>query len=260
VPNDVRVPKPYNLDLDSFVELNEYEAQPSRFGFNPHARGYQKAAGQRRILLIVMCSGLALISGSLWLCEQLAAWQAILGIVGPLLLVAPMERSWRKSRFCKFCGGRIKSPRARSALVWCPACHNLSDPARITVEPAGRFDITSIDYLVHVDPVVRFLDAVVLHGIKDHAREIRFEPVQHGYKIRFIIQEETYELAPSPGWLASPAAQTVKAIAGLELSTRAQKQEGHIDLVSGGHHVPADVTAEPTSFGQKVTLRFPAEY
>jgi hypothetical protein len=260
MPNDVGVPKSYDFDLNSFVELKEYEAQPSRFGFNPRVRGYQKAAGQRRVLLMVLCSGLALISGSLWFCERLSAWQAVLGIVGPLLLVAAAEWSWRRSRFCRSCGVRTKSPRARSALVWCPVCHNLNDPARITVEPAGRFDITSIDYLAHVDPVVRFLDTVVLMGIKDHAREIRFEPDQRGYKIRCVIQEEIYEFAPSPSWLASPVAQIVKAIAGLELATRDQKQEGHIDVVSGGHHVPTDVIVEPTDFGQKVTLQFPTEY
>ena len=228
--------------------------------FQSSARGYQYAAGQRRFLLVVLCFAAAIISGGLWFCQRLPTWPTMLGIVGPMLLVAVVEWSWRNSRFCKRCGVRTKSPRALAAFVWCPACHSLSDPARITVDPVGQFDITSAAYPGHVDPVLRFLDFVTLWAITDHVREIRFEPEQHAFEIRFVIQEQVYEVMPPPSWAAFPVAQTVKAIAGLEIATCDRRQEGHIDVVSGSHHVATNVIVEPTEFGQKVTLRFLTEY
>jgi type II secretory ATPase GspE/PulE/Tfp pilus assembly ATPase PilB-like protein len=131
----------------------------------------------------------------------------------------------------------------------------LIDPARITVEPAGRFEVTAVAYLC-VDPVVQFLDAVVLLGIKDHSHEIRLAPNGHAYEVRMAVQDKIHELKPAPNWLANPVAQAVKAIAGMDAGQCDRREEGHIHITCGGHDVPTDVVVEPTEFGPKVTLRF----
>lgn len=256
------------LDFDpdkigTWLKFPAYEGEPFRFGFNPHARGYRTAAALRRAVLLAALSALAIVSASLWACGRLAAWQAVLGIAGPLLAVAAVEWSWRRARFCPSCGVRTKSPREASALAWCPACHNLGDPAGISVEPVGQFELVRVEYLGHVDPVVLFLVFVVLKGIRGHAQEIRFEPDEHGYPIRFATQDKVYELEPAPswpGWLATPVAQAVKVIAGLDWETCDRRQDGHIHLRCGGHDIPTDVVVEPAEFGPKVTLRFLFEY
>ena len=96
-----------------------------------------------------------------------------------------------------------------------PACHSPSDPARITIDPVGRFDLTSAAILGHVDPVLRVLDTVMLLAIKDRIREIRFEPKQNAYEIRFVIPDEIYELVPPPSWLHFPIAKPWRPLPGL---------------------------------------------
>lgn len=89
--NDVDVPQ--SDDPGPLVEFEDYEAEPSRYGFNPRARGYRKAAGQRRVLLVVLCLAAALISSSLLLCQRLSAWPAVLGMAVSILVVAAVEWS-----------------------------------------------------------------------------------------------------------------------------------------------------------------------
>jgi hypothetical protein len=244
----------------TLVDFPAYYGSQPRFGSNPCARGYKTAVAVRRAILITVCAAVAIISGSLWACERLAAWQALLGIAVPVLPVVATEWNWRRSRFCRSCGARTKSPREASALVWCPVCHSLSDPARFTVEPIGRFELVKWEYIGHVDPVVRFLDNVLLTGIRSRAQEIRFEPEQPAYRIRFSIRDKMHELEPPPNWLPTPVAQAVKVIAGMDVATCDRRQEGHIHFTCGGHDVPADVVVEPAEFGPRVTLRFTFEY
>ena len=126
------------LKLALPIEFPTCEREPFRFGFNPLARGYRAAVARRRAILIVACVAVAIISASLWACGRLPPWQAVLGIAGPVLPLAAIEWSWRRSRFCKSCGVCTKGPRDARGLVWCPACHSLTDPARVTVEPVGQ--------------------------------------------------------------------------------------------------------------------------
>ena len=93
-------------------------------------------------------------------------------------------------------------------------------------------------------------------AIRDHATEVSFEPKQNSHEICFLISDEIYELVPPPSWLYFQMTQTVKAIAGLDLATCDRRQEGHIDVTSGGHHVPTDTVVEPTEFGQRSRCAF----
>jgi hypothetical protein len=186
-------------------------------------------------------------------------WLAVIGLVAPMMIAATAEWSWRSMRFCKVCGVRTKSPRSPRAFIWCPACHTLCDPAGI-FEPGGRLEITSAFYLGHIDPVLKCTNIAMLLGIKDHAQEIRFEPEQNTFEIRVVVDGQIHEMVPPPSWLHVPVAQAMKILAGLDPATRDRRQEGHVDILCGGHPVPADVLVEPAEFGEKVTLRFTSEY
>ncbi len=74
------------------------------------------------------------------------------------------------------------------------------------------------------------------------------------------LKNEVYDVSPPPAWMHVPMTQTVKAIAGIDLAMSDRRQEGHIDISCGGHPVPAAVVAEPTEFGQTVTIRLLTEY
>ena len=184
----------------------------------------------------------------------------MLGVLLPMLPLAAAEWRWRHSRFCKHCGARTKKPRDAAGLIWCPACHGLADPAALLVEPAGTMTIGGWRYFNHVEPVLESLNLIMLMAIKDSATEIGFEPGHDSFEIRLVVENEVYDLEPPPAWVHVPMTQTVKAIAGIGLAMSDRRQGGHIDIFCGGHLVPAAVVAEPTEFGQKVTIRFLTQY
>ncbi len=248
-----------NSGQDWCTEL--YTTQPCWRGFNPLACGYQKAARRRRFLLAVVCVSMALACVGLWFSQRLRAWQATLGIVVLVLPVVVTEWRWQNSRFCSHCGARTKKPRADTAYIWCPACHSLCDPAGISREPVGQFDVTSARVHGHIDPVLKLLDMILLAAIRDRAEVIRFEQEEHAFEIRSESQGKTYGWVPPPRWTHIPVAQAAKVIAGLDLAVSDRRQTGHIDFHCGGHPIiPADVIIEPAEFGENVTLRFVTEY
>jgi hypothetical protein len=242
-----------------FLEFEEHETEPSRWGFNPRARGYRKAAWHRRICSLALCLTVAIVSLGLWLCGRLPTWLAVVGIVAPMLAATTVEWRWRNSRFCELCGVRTKSPRSPRAFIWWPACHGLCDPAGI-VRYGGRPEITSGCYFGHIDPVLKCTNIVMLLGIKDHAQEIRFEPEQDAFEICVVVDGQVFKMVSPPIWLHVPVAQAIKVLAGLDPATSDRRQEGHIDILCGGHPVPTDVLVEPAEFGEKVTMRFTTEY
>jgi len=203
--------------------------------------------------MAVGCAGL-------WLNQRLRAWQATVGITVLALPLVVTEWSWRHSRFCPHCGAWAKKPRARTAYIWCPACHGLCDPAEISSEPVGQFDITSPRIPSQIDPVLKLFDVCLLAAIEGCSEVVRFEPEENAFEIRSESQGKTYTWVPPPDWMHIPIAQAVKTIAGLDLALSDQRQTGHIDFHCGGHHIPADVIVEPAGFGEKVILQFPTEY
>jgi type II secretory ATPase GspE/PulE/Tfp pilus assembly ATPase PilB-like protein len=92
-------------------------------------------------------------------------------------------------------------------------------------------------------------------AIMEKGREIRFEPDKDDYRIHLAIGDEVYEMVSPPAFIHFPVAQTVKAMAGLDVKNCDKSQEGRIEI-KVPRTVETDVAVEPTEFGQKVVFRF----
>lgn len=238
------------------IEFSEPTPQPRRAGFNPCAVGYRRAALQRRLVLIAVGVTAAVVSGGLLVVGRLSLMHALLGMGLPLVLAAAVEWFWRHTGFCNHCGARTKSPVPETHLIWCPACQDLIDSAAIVMGSVGQFDLTGPDYVNHKDPMVQCLWQTILLACTDNATELRFEPGEGTYDVRVVVDGQAYDLVPPPSWIAFPIAQTMKAIAGLDLTLCDKRQEGRLDILPGWQHIATDVIIEPTPFGPKVVLLF----
>jgi hypothetical protein len=244
------------MNDDLVIEFTEPVLQPRRGGLNPRAAGYRCSALRRTQLIIAVSLAVAIMAA---IFSLVGNWSPAVGepcAVALVLVAAGDLWIWRRTRFCRMCGARTKSPFSSSAVVWCPGCQNLNAPEGILRGPVGTFDLTEPDYLVHSDPVPRFLCTATLLAVRDEAQEIRFEPESNEYAVRIVVGNETYQLEPPPLWLHFPVAQTIKAIAGLDLATCDRRQEGGLAVKVANWSIDTEVVVEPTEFGQKVILRF----
>jgi type IV pilus assembly protein PilB len=124
-----------------------------------------------------------------------------------------------------------------------------------TISTHGGDETAEIQELANQAPVIRFVNLVLLQGVKDRASDIHFEPFENEFKIRYRVDGALYEMAPPPKHLALPVISRIKVIAGLNIAERRLPQDGRIQMPVGGRQIDFRVSTLPTTFGESVVLR-----
>jgi len=124
-----------------------------------------------------------------------------------------------------------------------------------TISTHGGDETAEIQELANQAPVIRFVNLVLLQGVKDRASDIHFEPFENEFKIRYRVDGALYEMAPPPKHLALPVISRIKVISGLNIAERRLPQDGRIQMPVGGRQIDFRVSTLPTTFGESVVLR-----
>ena len=105
-------------------------------------------------------------------------------------------------------------------------------------------------------PVVRFVNKVMLDGIKKGASDIHFEPYEKFFRVRFRQDGILTEIARPPVQLAVKVCARLKVMARLDIAERRIPQDGRIKMkLSKNRAIDFRVNTCPTLFGEKVVLR-----
>jgi len=126
------------------------------------------------------------------------------------------------------------------------------------LEITGGDEETDDDAASDVDdaPVVRFVNKVMLDGIKRAASDIHFEPYEKFYRIRLRQDGVLSELARPPHALAMKVAARLKVMARLDIAERRIPQDGRIKMrLSKNRAIDFRVNTCPTLYGEKVVCR-----
>ena len=105
-------------------------------------------------------------------------------------------------------------------------------------------------------PVVRFVNRIMLDGIRRSASDIHFEPYEKYCRIRFRQDGVLEEIARPPAALATKVAARLKVMARLDIAERRIPQDGRIRMrLPGSRTVDFRVNTCPTLFGEKIVCR-----
>jgi type IV pilus assembly protein PilB len=105
-------------------------------------------------------------------------------------------------------------------------------------------------------PVVRFVNKVLLDGIKKGASDLHFEPYEKSYRVRFRIDGVLEEVAKPPLALSAKITARIKVMSRLDVSERRVPQDGRIKLkLSKNKAIDFRVSTCPTLFGEKTVMR-----
>ena len=105
-------------------------------------------------------------------------------------------------------------------------------------------------------PVVRFVNRIMLDGIRRSASDIHFEPYEKYCRIRFRQDGVLEEIARPPAALATKVAARLKVMARLDIAERRIPQDGRIRMrLPGSRAVDFRVNTCPTLFGEKIVCR-----
>ena len=122
-------------------------------------------------------------------------------------------------------------------------------------EQRGGYDLASAEEMADAAPIRKLLNMVLLLAIKDHARDIHFEPFEEEFRIRIKADGVLFEMVPPPRHLAFAITTRIKVMANLDIAERRLPQDGRIELTVGGHNVDLRVSVLPTMFGESVVCR-----
>jgi len=123
------------------------------------------------------------------------------------------------------------------------------------LETTGLSDVEDIEAEANSAPIIRYVDLVLYHAIKERASDIHFEPFEKEFKIRYRVDGGLYEMAPPPVHLALPIISRVKVMSNMNIAERRIPQDGRIVKQVGERQVDMRVSSLPTQHGESVVLR-----
>lgn len=118
-----------------------------------------------------------------------------------------------------------------------------------------KVDLSDPSAAANSTPVIKYLNLILLQGIKEHAADIHLEPFEKEFKIRMRIDGVLYEMMPPPAHLSMAITSRVKVMAKLDIAETRLPQDGRIELVLAGKPVDLRVSTLPTMFGESTVMR-----
>lgn len=104
-------------------------------------------------------------------------------------------------------------------------------------------------------PIIKLVNLLLSHAIKDRASDIHIEPYQNNLKIRYRIDGMLYNLLTLPRRIQSSLVSRIKIMAKLNIAEKRLPQDGRIEVKIGDRNVDIRVSVIPTAFGERVVLR-----
>lgn len=101
------------------------------------------------------------------------------------------------------------------------------------------------------EPIIRFVDNLIDHAIKQSASDIHIEPYEHHCRIRYRQDGILYSIAEIPIHLANRLVTRLKVLCKLDITERRLPQDGRFQFETRDIRL----STCPTLFGEKIVLR-----
>ena len=135
---------------------------------------------------------------------------------------------------------------------------NLEGLEDISEEEDYDLEDTVIDLLDAEDdaPVIKLVNTLFLKAIKERVSDIHIEPYEKEIVIRFRVDGVLYSVFKPPKRLQGALTSRIKIMSNLNIAEKRLPQDGRIPLRLAGKDIDVRVSTVPTSFGERLVLRF----
>lgn len=104
-------------------------------------------------------------------------------------------------------------------------------------------------------PVVKIVDSLIAHAIRQDASDIHIEPGENELIIRYRIDGILHDVMKLPQTTAAAMVARIKVLAGLKLDEKRLPQDGRFKTVLDEQPVSFRVSTLPTYYGEKTVIR-----
>lgn len=124
------------------------------------------------------------------------------------------------------------------------------------VEEDDQADIVSVTPDKEDQPIIAFINKILLDAIRKGASDLHFEPYEKSYRIRFRIDGILNEVASPPVALSTRLSARLKVMSRLDIAEKRVPQDGRIKLkLSAKKSIDFRVSTLPTLWGEKIVMR-----
>ncbi|MFQ6079822.1 MAG: GspE/PulE family protein, partial [Thermodesulfobacteriota bacterium] len=124
---------------------------------------------------------------------------------------------------------------------------DLSDFKEIKIKKGHQLVVEGIDpESLETAPIVKLLDLVFMHAIRDRASDIHFEPDENYFNVRFRIDGFLHEAVALPKKIHSTIISRIKVMAEMDIAENRSPQDGHFMLSINDREFEIRVSTFPT--------------
>ena len=121
--------------------------------------------------------------------------------------------------------------------------------------PDEELDISELQKSSSEQPIIKFVNKVLLDGVKMGASDIHIEPYESIVRIRYRMDGKLIEQMKIPAQLKNPIISRLKIMSQMDISERRLPQDDRIKARIDNREVDMRVSCLPTLFGEKIVIR-----
>jgi type IV pilus assembly protein PilB len=130
-----------------------------------------------------------------------------------------------------------------------------ADDAEVTLIDSAAEDIGNIEQIAGQSPVIRLVNYIIYHAVKEQASDIHIEPAKNVVRVRYRIDGTLHKMLEVPSRLAAAVTSRIKIMSNLDISERRLPQDGRIHVVMQKRPIDLRVSICPMVFGEKTVIR-----
>ena len=115
--------------------------------------------------------------------------------------------------------------------------------------------ISELQNLSDLPPIVKFVNSILSDAIKLNASDIHIEPQEKQLVVRYRVDGIMREIMRADRSIHAAVASRIKIMSNLDIAVKRKPQDGKAQVKHSGKIFDLRVSALPTSYGEKVTIR-----
>ncbi len=130
-----------------------------------------------------------------------------------------------------------------------------SDATDVTLIEEAIEDIGDVEEIAGQSPVIRLVNYVIYHAVKEGASDIHVEPADRCMRVRYRIDGRLYKSLEVPQHLLNAVTSRIKIMASMDISERRLPQDGRVHVMLDGRKIDLRVSTFPGNRGEKTVIR-----
>lgn len=125
----------------------------------------------------------------------------------------------------------------------------------LTIAPQQVEDIADLELAATDSPVVKLVNYLLYHSVREGASDIHIEPNERMLRVRYRVDGQLYEKVRIPVHMHPAVLSRIKIMADLDIAERRLPQDGSIHVLLQGRPVDLRVSTVNSKHGEKAVIR-----